>query len=77
VQVCKKRMRARCPYFRWELFAAYENPDGRTFHILVVDDTGGAIFCDGFQDRSHAEWTATVLNQAIAVAGSGAGARER
>ena len=54
----------RVPYYRWEQFCAYENGDG-TAHVLVIDDSGGRLFADGFDSIEEAQWTCGLLNAAI------------
>ena len=53
----------RVPYYRWEQFCAYENGDG-TAHVLVIDDSGGRLFADGFDSIEEAQWTCGLLNAA-------------
>jgi hypothetical protein len=56
------------PDDRWEGFHVYGNRDGGTFHILVIDSNRGRVFADQLNDREDAEWTAGVLNAALAAA---------
>jgi hypothetical protein len=62
------------PYCRWLAFHACENAD-RTAHILVIDDSGGSLFCDNISDIDQARWAANVLNNALTAARGGSARR--
>jgi hypothetical protein len=45
----------------------YSNLDG-SFHLLVVDDTGGFILVEQVDDPDAALWLCDIVNQALAAA---------
>ena len=41
----------------------YHNPDD-TFHLLLVDDSGGSMLVDQIQDEETAHWPAALVDSA-------------
>jgi hypothetical protein len=58
--------RLRMPYYRWEGFYVYENPDGQSYHIMSVDGDGGMVVADCIYQREIADWMCSLMNSALA-----------